>query len=146
MKNENEFNAWLSKEFRKLSPTVFAHKVADKFGIGIPDFHIWTPFRNFRQFDMECKFVRKLPGTNAAALKHPFTGEQQTFMESIELAGGIAVGLVCVWEWNCMVLIQRKEIPSCGNFSVSHLMDRVDRGWPNYAMSSEGVYKLLQET
>ncbi|NDG28273.1 MAG: hypothetical protein EB120_13995, partial [Proteobacteria bacterium] len=75
MKNENEFNAALSKALRRLQPRVFMIKASDKFTIGISDFLI---FGFGKTLALECKYAREWPSDKAQLLKHPFTGEQQT--------------------------------------------------------------------
>jgi hypothetical protein len=53
MKNENEFNAYLKKEFKKYSQYK-AVKISDRFKIGLPD---WLIFCGGRAAAVECKFA-----------------------------------------------------------------------------------------
>lgn len=55
MKNENEFNAFLKKEFKK-HPEYKAVKISDRFKIGLPD---WLVFYQGRAAVVECKFASK---------------------------------------------------------------------------------------
>jgi hypothetical protein len=55
MKNENEFNAYLKKEFKK-HPLYKAVKISDRFKIGLPD---WLVFYQGRAAVVECKFSPK---------------------------------------------------------------------------------------
>lgn len=111
MKTEGDFNAALSKQLRKAG--IFAIKVADKFTIGISDFLI---LHNSRTLAMECKFISDWPSDKARLLKHPFSGEQLTFMESVRLAGHMAVGLIAVKEAGRMFLVESRLIPHSGNW------------------------------
>lgn len=115
MKNENEFNAALSKSLRRLQPSVFIIKASDKFTIGISDFLI---FGFGKTLALECKYVREWPSDKALLLRHPFTGEQQTFLESMQLSGHAAFGLVAVGETKEMFLIPGSRIPRDGNWDT----------------------------
>ena len=126
MKTEGDFNAALSKQFRKAG--IFAIKVADKFTIGISDFLI---LHNSVTLALECKFISEWPSDRAQLLKHPFTGEQLTFMESVRLAGHRAIGLVAVKEAGKMILIESQAIPESGNWNTGDFrgMSRISVPW-----------------
>lgn len=114
MKTENDFNAYLSKELRRLSPGLHFVKASDKFTVGIADFLLW---RGSRSAAMETKFVREIPGDNALLLKHEFGGAQATFLESIGLTGNGAFGLVGIGSVGTMYLIPWKNLKP--NWKVS---------------------------
>lgn len=132
MKDENAFNAHLSKELKKLerpgADFTFYMKAADKFRSGVSDFIIW---RRSLSIAIESKFT-KLIG-NGLLLSHPFSGPQLTFLESIALSGNEAYGLVGIGEEKAMYLIPYKQIPREGNWQSS---DFFKRGFYSFSFGS----------
>ena len=114
MKNENALNAYLGKELRKLSPRVHTIKISDKFTSGISDFLLYTEGTSIA---VEVKFVPELPSYKAQLLQHPFTGEQLTFLESIDLTNNRAFGLVVIGKMAYPV--PACFIPETGNWMCS---------------------------
>ena len=123
---ENDFNAMLSKNLRKLSPSVFFIKASDKFTIGISDFLIW---HNHTCAALECKYVAAWPGQRSQLLKHPFKGGQTTFLESIALTGNRGFGLIGVGECTRMFLVPWNEIPAGGNWTTNEFIARPYRSF-----------------
>ena len=115
MKNENEFNAYLSKEFRKLGPGLKALKTSDKFHIGVSDFLMWYKGRSVA---MEVKFIKNFTGRMGRLLTHPFTGPQMTFFKTHDMAGSMGWGLIGCQEERIMVPIQVSFIPPSGNWET----------------------------
>lgn len=118
MKNENEFNAELSKRLKRLRPVVHAYKVCDRFTEGVSDFIIWIKSTSI---GVESKFVSKLPKNDGLVLaKHPFTGPQITFLDNLLLTGNKGVGLVGIEERGLMYIIPSEVIPPSGNWKLSY--------------------------
>ena len=115
MKNENDFNKFLSKELRKLGPSLFALKASDKFSAGVSDFLTWY---NCHSTVIESKFVRDWPSDRAKLLQHTFTGPQRTFMESVELAGCRGIGLVGIGSEKRFFVVDFSQIPEGGNWKT----------------------------
>lgn len=115
MKNENAFNAFLSKELRKLQPKGYHYvKASDKFTVGISDFIIWGRGRSVA---LESKFISKIPSEGSKLLQHTFSGAQVTFLESIGLSGNRAFGLVAT---DLLIyLVPWDKMPSGGNWEVT---------------------------
>lgn len=117
MRDENAFNAKIAEKLKRMEkpgPT-FTHylKAADRFRSGVSDFLIW---RSGITLAMENKYIKGWGNPGAALLNHTFDGAQQTFLESQELAGCKAFGLVGVADG--MYLIHRKQIPESGNWKT----------------------------
>lgn len=116
MKSEGEFNAWMSKEYKRKSPDVFAIKVSDRFQAGIADFMVW---RNGKSIAHENKAIMNFPQTDKLILKHVFDGVQQTWLETFELAGNRSYGIIAVLKLGKFYVFDRKYIPPSGNFKMS---------------------------
>ena len=119
MRNENAFNAWLSKELRTLHSKGFHHaKISDKFTAGVSDFLIWGLGKSVV---IESKYVKEFPKDTSDLLEHTFSGAQITFLESIGLTGNRAFGLIAVGDrkGGSLFLIPWKEIPDSGNWKVA---------------------------
>jgi len=115
MKTEGDLNGEISSWLRKMSPKIHYLKVADKYSLGISDFIIWGDGKNAA---VESKFVLIPPGPNVLLLKHPFSGKQITFLESIYLTGNRSWGLVYINETSLFYLIQYTRIPEKGNWKT----------------------------
>ena len=114
MKTENEFNAWLGNNIRKLEPHgFFLLKVAEKYHIGISDFFIW---HGGSCAAIETKFVREMPKKNGKVLKHEFDGKQVTFLHRVANTGNPAWGLVAIHEKKKIVAVPYRDIPADGNW------------------------------
>lgn len=104
MRNENEFNAYLSKNFRKMYKRVKYTKVSDRFTPGVSDFLVW--FSGGNSAALECKYVQSLGDEDKPALqKHPFTPAQINFLRDIASTGNVASGLIFVNDIRKMFLI-----------------------------------------
>lgn len=115
MRNESDFNRFLAKEFRKLSPNLHFLKASDKFTAGVSDFIIWY---HRASIALESKFISKWPSNNSLLLRHPFTGAQQTFLESVYLTGNKGFGIVGIGEDKSFIVIPEDQIPRSGNWNV----------------------------
>lgn len=116
MKDENAFNRYLGKELTKLScNNTFYTKVADKFRTGVSDFIIWSCETSLA---MESKFIKTFPTDKSKLLKHPFSGQQITYMESVDLTGNFGFGLVGVYDIKKMYTVHYKSIPEEGNWNT----------------------------
>lgn len=118
MKNENQFNAYLSKEFRARHNRlkIYHMKASDKFTAGVADFLLWG---NSYSCGLETKFIDAIPKKdNTLLLEHPFTGTQLTFLESLRIAGSGNYGLVAVKDTSTMFLINGIHLPELGNWSA----------------------------
>ncbi len=118
MKTEHEFNAYLSKELKKLKPAVYAQKMSDRFAVGVSDFLL---FHNGRATVFETKFVRELPKRNGKVLSHAFDGKQLTYFKSISNTGNSAFGVVGVGEEKTAYVIPFYNIPESGNWTAPEL-------------------------
>lgn len=118
MKNENAFNAWLSKEIRCIHTKGYHHvKISDKFTAGVSDFLLWG---HGKHSVLEVKYVSQFPKEGCKLLKHPFEGAQITFMESIGLTGNRAHGLIAAGDKKdgLLYLMDWKDIPPSGNWEI----------------------------
>lgn len=91
MKNENEFNAYLQKEFKKHSEYK-AVKVSDRFKIGLPD---WLIFHTGCAAAVECKYA-KTWRLNQNMLGHPVSRPQITALKSfhnVNIPSAILIGV-----------------------------------------------------
>ena len=117
MKSENEFNAWLSHELTtRRRQGLFHYKVCDRFTAGVNDFFIW---RQGKTLALEVKFIKDWPAGKGKILGHTFTGPQQTFLESMALAGNAAYGAVAVGSEKLIYLIGHAKIPLEGNWTAA---------------------------
>jgi len=117
VKTEGEFNAWMSKEYkRRSSQGVYALKVSDRFQVGIADFIVW---RNGKSVAHENKAISDFPKTDKLILKHVFDGAQTTWLETFELAGNRSYGIIVVLKLGKFYVFDRKHIPLSGNFKMS---------------------------
>lgn len=115
MKSEGEYNAFLSKEFKKRSPELHSVKIADKFSVGISDFIIWNCATSA---GLEVKFIKDWPiRSTTKILKHPFAGAQKTFLESIALTRNAGWGLIAVESEKRAYAIPYDKIPDTGNWT-----------------------------
>jgi len=127
MRNENQFNAWFSKELRTLHSKGYFHlKASDKFTVGVADFIVWGKGNSSV---MEVKYIKSLPKPGCKLLDHTFTGPQVTFLESIGLSGNAAYGLVAVGdkEDGKLYLIMWKDMPESGNWEVSDFLENQNK-------------------
>jgi penicillin-binding protein-related factor A (putative recombinase) len=109
MKNENDFNADLSKAFKRMSPELKSVKTSDRMSLGISDFML---YKNGKSAALEVKFVKELPAKDTSKiLKHKFEGAQITYLEDIALTGNGAFGLVGILPERRMYLIDMKKMP-----------------------------------
>lgn len=137
MRNENAYNAYLSKELRKLhSEGLYHTKTSDRFTAGISDFLIWWKGKSIA---LEVKFIKEFT-TKGDLLAHPFTGAQLTFLESIHFSGNNAYGLVAVGSEKRMYAIPWSTIPINGNW----INDEFRTGYDYKAFSWEDTYGMLK--
>ena len=131
MKTEGDFNRLLSRELRKAGPGLYHLKTADRFTVGISDFLIWNMGKTVA---LETKFVNGIPSEKASLLKHPFSGAQITFLESMALSGNAAFGGIYLNELNLFYLIPGGSIPTTGNWKTK---DFFKSGFPIFKLWSE---------
>lgn len=116
MKNENEFNAYLTKEIRKLGSDYKAVKMCDRFKVGVPD---WLIFYKGKPVAVEAKFVKNLPKTKAGkVLGHPVTGAQITFLKGMALAGVSGKIIIASLEESLVRVVPLEILPENGNFTL----------------------------
>ena len=103
MKTEGEFNAFLSKEFKK-HEGILAIKTADKYRAGISDFILCV---DGHMVCIESKFSTVEPKTSTQKiLKHDFAPEQKTFLKRACTAGASTFGLVACKSTKLMYLLR----------------------------------------
>lgn len=117
MNNENEFNAWLTKDIKKLGSSIKAVKFSDRFRPGVSD---WLIFHNGITIAVESKAIKSLP-KRGNALKHPVTGPQMTFFESMRLAGICGFVIVAELDIRVITAIPYPHVPENGNFPVKEI-------------------------
>lgn len=117
MRDENAFNAFLSKKFRAL-PGTASLKVAERHHIGISDFLLW---RGGRGAGVEVKLSADFTA-KSAVLKHPFSGPQQTWLATLTRTSTLAFGLVGVGASRLMYLIPADMIPERGTWNGADFM------------------------
>jgi len=115
MKTENEFNAFIGKEIRKLEPHGYLLlKVAEKYHIGVPDFFLW---HNKSCAAIEAKFVREMPKRGGLVLKHAFDGRQVGFLRRVAATSNPAWGIIAIHEEKRIVALPYNQIPDSGNWN-----------------------------
>jgi hypothetical protein len=117
MKNENEFNAHLAAEFRKIrnAGKLGVKKLSERFEAGASDFLL---VKEGKCLLLECKFIKEFPvKPDTQVLGHQFTGPQLKFMDDLALGGALGYGLVAIKPMHAMMLIPR-EVISTGNWSL----------------------------
>lgn len=114
MNTENEFNAYLTKEIRKLGTSYKAIKMSDRFKIGVPD---WIMFHAGKSVAVEAKFARKLP-QRGKVLNHPVTGPQISYLKSLALAGVPGKVLIAASFDNLIRIVPLESLPEDGNFTT----------------------------
>lgn len=144
MKDEDAFNAFLSKKFKALGSWVKALKMAEKYHIGIPDFALWSGGRGVV---VESKFLPSLDVGHfkGVVLKHPFSGPQQTFLQDTLRAGTPAFGLIGIDDVKQMILVPANLIPKTGSWSTPGLVHVSQNGAPvfDYGQVEEMVRAMF---
>lgn len=127
MKDEDAFNAHLSKKMKALVPKYKSLKMSEKYHIGIPDFALWS---GGRSVVIESKLVHDIttPKTPGQFMKHPFTGPQITFLNDTLRTGTPAFGLVGVDEYKEMLLIPANLIPPSGTWATAGFVSLLHSG------------------
>lgn len=123
MNTEGEFNAFITKEIRKLGPDFKAIKLSDRFRIGLPD---WIMIYQGKAIAVEAKFVRKAPA-RGKLLSHPITPPQLSSLKSMALAGCGCWGLIANGETRRMAAVGLPGIPEGGNFTYDLFQDSLNR-------------------
>jgi hypothetical protein len=119
MKSENDFNRYLSKEFRTMR-NLMCIKTADKYTPGISDFLLWSKGRGAF---LETKFIKKIPSTTAKLLRHPFSSKQVSFLKGMtNVAGCPAWGVIGVQLEKKIYAFPSWMIPSEGNWIVEEFL------------------------
>lgn len=131
MKTEGEFNAFLSKEFKKRRGIV-PIKTADKYRSGLSDFIILC---DKNTVGIESKFSTKQLGGAGSLITHPFSPVQLTFLHRIGSVGCGAYGLVGVKEEKVMYLVHYRDIPKTGWVSYDIMQASAER----FIISPAGV-------
>lgn len=121
MKNENEFNAWMTSQIRKLGTRYKAIKLSDRFRFGVSD---WLIFHDGKGIAVESKAIKNLPKTmRGKALKHPVTGPQMTFFESMRLAGIKGYVIVAILDHRSITAVPYPCVPKHGNFPIEAIYE-----------------------
>lgn len=94
MKNEHEFNAYITKTVKKLGTDYKIIKASDRFKLGVPD---WLIIHEGRVVALESKFIKSVP-SRGKLLDRQVTMPQVSFMKSIVLAGGRSFVIVGIQE------------------------------------------------
>ena len=126
MRTENQFNAYLSGEFKRFYPKLTYMKTSDKYNVGVPDFFLWA-YGTCR--GLESKFIKKLPeNADSKLLEHPFSPTQLTFLHKIEGTFNHGFGVIGCDANKIMYVIRSPFIPSNGNMTRQELQDLIDMG------------------
>ena len=138
MKTEGEFNTFLGNQMKKMGKEFTAIKHSDRFQTGISDFMVYG---NGKAMALESKFVKELPGGNTLLLKHPFTGPQLTYLESISLSGNWAFGIVGIEQTKRIYAIPFSKLPKEGNWKTQIFLEENNLvfGWNEFDMFVEGM-------
>lgn len=134
MKDENAFNAFLKKEFKKHSEYK-ALKVSDRFKIGIPD---WLIFHTGCAVAVECKFTKNW-NYDKNLLKHPVSQPQLSTLTGFYQVGVPAAVLIGIDDTCSMLVGSHKSISKVGNASGRDLREG---GFQEFDMSE--VYAMLK--
>ena len=110
MKNENEFNAFLKKEFKKHSEYK-AIKVSDRFKIGLPD---WLVFHEGRAAAVECKFAGEWYD-DKNILKHTVSRPQITCLNGFSAVAVPSLILVGIADKKKMYVGRPEHLTTSGN-------------------------------
>jgi len=134
MKNEDAFNAYLSKELKKLAPEFKVLKLCEKYHIGVSDFML---IRGGVACFFETKFLRDDPFKTAGqVLKHPFSGAQMTFLKSMRRAGAMSYGVVYHDYSDLIWVYEVCDLPERGNW-FSH-----EFGWQGHSFARKDILGL----
>jgi hypothetical protein len=136
-KSEDDFNAYLTAEFKKIRPVIGVLKMSAKFHIGVADYFL-TRGREAVLF--ESKLIREFPKRTGLVLNHPFDGTQQSFLRRFDLAGTPTWGLIgCqVNGLDVMWPVPLESIPSTGNWKRNDFLELVET-LPAVPMSQVGA-------
>lgn len=109
MKTENDFNAFLSSEFKRYLPGISALKTSDKYQIGLPDFIIWGYGLSA---GVESKFILDFPKRKGTkVLKHPFKRDQISKLKEIDDTLNRGYGIVGVKKNKIIYVFDVRDIP-----------------------------------
>jgi len=134
LRTENEFNARLTRDIRKLGTTYKAIKMSDRFKIGVPD---WLMFYEGRAVAVEAKFIQKIPARRKV-LSHPVTGPQISYMKSLTLAGVPCKVIIGAAFDDLVRVVDLEDLPEDGNFSVEQFALITETG--SCKMSETGIF------
>lgn len=124
MKTENDFNAYLSKQFKRMR-NLRALKTADKYSPGISDFLLW---KDGKGAFLETKYIKDYPKPNRKLLTHTFSTKQLSFLEEGELRGGCpAWGAIGVGSEKKIYCFPWYLIPSDGNWKTEEFLKQKSR-------------------
>ena len=110
MKNENEFNAFLKKEFKKYSQFK-AVKISDRFKIGLPD---WLIFHNGKAAAVECKFAKEWY-MDKNILKHTVSKPQITSLKGFSAVSVPSLILIGIADKGLMYVGRPEFLTDSGN-------------------------------
>lgn len=113
MRNENEFNSFLTRHFRKHSKRMKAIKSCDRFTPGVSDFLLW--FTSGVSSALESKYIDDFVKDDKknTLTKHPFTPAQINFLRDLDGKGCKAYGIVAVKDLKKMFLLPFSLIDGC---------------------------------
>jgi len=129
VKNENEFNAYISKQLRLIrnEAKIAFLKTSEKFAVGVSDFLV---FKDGHAACLECKFIKELPDRSGTqVLRHPFGGAQLKFFDDMQIGAVPAWGVVGVKEYDVIVLVDRLVVGK-GNWVKRDFMDIINWNIP----------------
>jgi hypothetical protein len=137
MKNEGEFNAFLSRHFRRHLPRVTSIKVSDRFTAGVSDFILW---HEGRSTVLEAKFIKCFGKNGRPTLDHPFSAAQMNFMKNVNHTANGSYGVVGVGDERVMYLLNFSLMSECveGNLTP----EQVKRGL-EIPLTKQGVDTLV---
>lgn len=119
MKTENDFNKYLTIQFKKIK-WLKCVKTADKYTPGISDFMLWAQGKGAF---LETKLIKKLPKLSSLLLRHPFSSKQVSFLRGMtSVAGCPAWGAIGVLEEKMIYCATSWMIPIEGNWTTMEFL------------------------
>lgn len=123
MKTENDFNKYLTAQFKKIKWLKYV-KTADKYTPGISDFMLWAQGKGAF---LETKLIKKTPKEESLLLKHPFSSKQVSFLRGMtSVAGCPAWGAIGILEEKVICCVPSWMIPMEGNWRTVDFL----KMWP----------------
>jgi len=141
MKTEGAFNAYLTKEFNKYKPNVYAVKLADKYKAGLSDFIIWMDKTSIA---LESKNVANW-NDKGKLLTHEFSPTQLSFFKKFMATNCKAFGLIAFDNPKLMFLVPADVLISLnGNLSGVQLLEN-GKPFQITTLGVEGLIDYIKE-